>query len=202
MRSQFLKSARNDVRYWWISLINGLIALILGIGCIFTPDITLVALTYIFILAFTISGIIEIVFAISNRHILHDWGWSLAFGIIDVLFSILLFILPRTIITAALVYLVGFWIMFRSIWAIIESYELHQLRIRRWGWLLAFAIISLLFSIFFLLSPLVFKGAFVVALVSIALIVYGIFRIYLAFRLRSIHKEIEEEIKKDIEEYL
>lgn len=192
MKSLILESVKKRVNNWWVSLLIGILAIILAVLCIAVPDITLVAMTYVFIIAFFISGIIEIVFAVSNRDVLHGWGWSLSEGIIDIVFGILLLIIPQPVMTVLFTYLVGIWILFRSIGTIADSFELQQLEIKGWGWFLALAILGIIFSIFFILSPVIFKGAFIVAFVFIALLIYGIFKIVRAFKLRSIKKDIRE----------
>ena len=191
MENQFLDSVKNAVKYWWSSLLLGILAIILGIWAVATPDVTLVTLSYLFVWAFFIGGILEIVFAVSNKNMLSGWGWTLSSGIIDILFSILLMAMPLPVITTIFIYVIGFWIMFRSIWTIGESVELQKLGVPGWGWMLALGILSVLFSILFIMSP-IFSGAFIVVLVSIALIIYGIFRIYLSFKLKSIHKYIKK----------
>lgn len=191
MENSLFNSMKQTVKHWWVSLVNGLLAVILGIWCIATPDTTLVALTYLFIFAFLLSGVVEIVFSIANRNILADWGWSLACGIIDIIFGVLMLLLPLPIITVMLIYLIGFWILFRSVWMIGESIELKRMHVKGWGWFLAMAILSILFSFLFIISPVI-SGVLIVAFVSVAFLTYGIFRIYLALKLRSIHKEIKE----------
>lgn len=192
MEGRIIKAVKNEVKYWWVSLLVGILALILGVWSLITPDTTLVAMTWVFIIIFLISGIMEIVFAVSNHKILLGWGWLLAGGIIEILFSLLLMMLPTFFLAATLVYIVGFWMLFRSIWAIGESTELQMSGVKGWGWTLVGAILMLLFSFFFLLSPAIFKGIYVVALISVAFFIYGIFRIYLSFRFRSIYKDIKK----------
>jgi uncharacterized membrane protein HdeD (DUF308 family) len=192
MKDPLLQSVKEEVKYWWISLLIGLLTVILGIWSLTTPDTTLVALTYIFISVFLITGIIDIFFAVSNKNTLSDWQWRLAIGTMDILFAILLIALPTPIVTVGLIYFVGFWILFRSIWTVVESYDLQKKGVQGWNWLLVLGILSILFSFFFLFSPVIFQGAFIVALVGAALIVYGIFRIYIAFKMKSIQKDIKE----------
>ena len=191
MKNEFFDTVKKGVKYWWVGLLVGLLAVVLGIWCLFTPDATLVAMTWVFIVIFLLSGVSEIVFSVSNRH-MRGWGWSLAGGIIEILFGILLVVMPKVFIAAILVYLVGFWMLFRGIWGIGEAAELNTIGVRGWGWSLAGAILTILFAFFFLLSPALFKGIFVVALISVSLLTYGAYRIFLAFRLRSIHKDIKE----------
>jgi uncharacterized membrane protein HdeD (DUF308 family) len=192
MKDSLLQSVKEEVKYWWISLLVGILAVILGIWSLSTPDTTLVAISYVFICIFLVTGIIDIFFAVSNKDILPDWGWRLAIGVIDLLFGILLISLPTSIVIVGLIYFVGFWILFRSIWAVVEVYDFQKLGVQGWGWLLVLGILAILFSFLFLFSPTIFQGAFVVALVATALIIYGIFRIYIAFKMRSVHEDIAE----------
>lgn len=192
MKEGLIESAKRKIKYWWVSLLVGVLAIILGVWSLLTPDLTLVAMTYVFICIFFINGISEIAFAISNRNLLRGWGWTLAGGIIEILFAILLLALPKVFLATVLVLLVGFWLLFRSIWSIGGACELQVLGVKGWGWSLAGAILSLLIAFLFLLSPAFFKGIFVVALISVGFFIYGMLRIYMAFRLRSIHKEVKE----------
>jgi len=190
MNTRFFFSERP--KYWWLSLLVGIFAVIMGVWSIITPDVTLVALTVFFVATFFISGIIDIIYAISNRKILSSWGWPLAGGIIDIILGILLVSMPFPVITTMLVYLVGFWILFRSILSLGLSCELQQNGVKNWGWLLALSILGIIFSVCYMLSPVV-NGIFVVMLVSFAFITYGIFRIYYAFKLKSINDFINKD---------
>lgn len=192
MKDQFLQSVKQAVKHWWVSLLIGILAVILGIWSMVVPDVTLVALTYVFVCMFIISGLFEISFSIANRNILHGWGWTLAGGIIDLLFGFILLLLPPAAIAMILIYFVGFWIMFRGVWMIGESFELKRLQVKGWGWFLVLAILTLIFSFVFIVSPLI-SSVFIVAFVSVAFLFYGVFRIYLGVKLRSIHKMIEED---------
>lgn len=191
---QVVYSIGRKVKYWWVSLVVGILSLMLGMSCVLTPDKTLVALTYIFIFAFLIGGVIDIIFAVANRKLFPGWGWSLTSGILEILLGIALLFLPTPLITAILVYLVGFWILFRSIWMVGEACQMQMLRIRGWGWLLTIAIISIILSIVYLVSPL-FAGITVIVLAACALIGYGIFRIAFAFQLRADYKKMQEEFE-------
>lgn len=191
-----IKGVRNTVKYWWISLVIGLLAIILGVWSLVTPVDALYALTTVFIIAFFVSGLIEIIFAISNRHLMKGWGWTLSGGIIDILLGVMLVALPTPMVTVALIYFVGFWIMLRSIWAIGAASELQSLGVRGWGWMLALAILALIFSIIFIFSSPIFGGGFVVAFFAVSMLIYGVFRIYLAVQFKSIKNDIEDIKKK------
>ena len=86
--------------------------------------------------------------------------------------------------------------MFNSIMGICESSGLAKLSVEGWGWLLACNILSLICSFSFLITP-AFGGIFILFFIGIAFMLYGIFRMILAFKWRKFNKEIndsEEEI--------
>ncbi len=196
MKNDLFYSAKKAVKFWWVSILIGLLALALGIWFIFTPLTTLVALAIVFAAAFLVSGIFEIIFAISNKNVLKGWGWTLASGIIDLMFGLILIAMPIDVLTLLLAYFVGFWVMFQSIWAIGTSAELQRNSVKGWGWLMALAILGVIMSFIFIMSP-VFATGFIVALVSISFISYGCFRIYLGCKLKSLHNEMEK-YEKDL----
>ncbi|MGI6073928.1 MAG: HdeD family acid-resistance protein [Fermentimonas sp.] len=180
------------VKNWWISLVVGIMAIVMGILCFSAPGASLMGLTYVFILGFIVGGLLDIIFATSNSDRLYGWGWALAGGILELLLGLILLALPVASVTAILMYYIGFWILFRSIWSIGEAAQLNMLGIRGWGWALALSIISVIISFIYLMSPLYGKGMFVVGLVGIAVIFYGVFRIFLAIQLRKLGKLFKE----------
>ncbi len=191
MKNYFVTEIKEAVKNWWVSLLVGILAVIVGIWALMTPYASFAALIILFEAALITAGILEIVFAVSNRKILVGWGWSLTAGILEILLGIMLVATPMVEVGLILVYVVGFWILFRSIWSIGASFDLHQLGVRGWGWLLALSILMVLFSFLFMLSP-AFGGIFMVIFMGMALLVYGVFRICLAFSLKSLGKEIEK----------
>lgn len=197
MKKSILQEARRIVKNWWVSVLVGVLAIILGIWCAATPDSTLVALTMVFVVAFLVSGVFEIIFAVGNRGI-QGWGWGLAGGIIDLILGILLVSMPLPVITLVLIYFVGFWLLIRSIWGIGLAADLSRLRGSGWGWLLALAIFGVIFAFLFFLSPL-FGGGMIVWFAVLAFLFYGIFRIYLGIRLKSMNKNIEK-VAEDLED--
>ncbi|WP_108821309.1 HdeD family acid-resistance protein [Dysgonomonas sp. Marseille-P4361] len=190
MKNYFLSSVKKAVKYWWISPIIGVIAIILGVLCLANPLTTLSMLAALFVAGFLISGLFEGVFAISNREVLNGWGWTLASGIISILFGLILLGMPIETITV-LLFFVGFWAMFQSIWAIGSAIELQRSGIKGWGWVLAFGILGLIFSFILITNPL-FAAGFIIYLFAFILLTYGFVRIFYGFRLRSIHKELED----------
>lgn len=185
LKDSNLKVAKN----WWISVLIGILAIGLGIIFIVSPLSSMLTLALLFAYGFILSGILEIAFSISNRKTLNGWGWNLTSGLIDLFIGIMLLSIPGMTVML-MIYFVGFWIMFRSIWSIGSSIEMQKNGVKGWGWLLAAAILGVIFALIFIMSPAL-GGTFIVSLAAISFIIYGIFRIYLGFVLKSIKNKLE-----------
>ena len=177
-------------KYWWISLLVGILSIVAGIFCFSTPIDYLAIFSLFFVIILIIGGIFNIIEAITNRKWNDYWGWDLARGIIELLLGIWLYMLPTILITTTIVYVFGFWMLVHSITGICESCELAQIPIRGWGWLLACNILSLICSFLFLTTP-IYGGIFILFYIGISFILYGIFRIILAFKMRNFNKRVQ-----------
>ena len=186
------------VKNWWALLIIGIVSLVVGIWCMFTPISTFLALTMVFVVSFFFFGMMEVIFAISNKDSMRSWGWRFAMGIIDILFGVLL-ISNLGMTAEVLCFFVAFWLMFKAIGGIASSIELQKIPNSDWGWMLALSILLLLGS-FFLISNPVAAAAFVVYIVSFSFVVYGVLAIYLSFKMKNIKNdyiEIKNKLKSD-----
>lgn len=190
MENGLLSTVEKSAKYWWISLIIGILAIGLGICCLFTPMDTFQALSIVFIISFIVGGILEITFALSNTKIMNNWGWTLAMGIIDVIFGIILICNPD-LAPLFLAYLIAFWVLLRSIWGIGVSMDLQQIKNSQWGWLLALSILGVIISLILLFKPEI-TALFTAYIISFAFIFYGIFRIYYSIRLKDIGAQIKK----------
>jgi len=84
---------QHSVKNWWMSLILGILYIGVALCLMFAPLSSYVALSIIFSISMLVSGILEILFAISNKHV-SSWGWYLAGGIIDLIIGIYLVAYP------------------------------------------------------------------------------------------------------------
>lgn len=129
MVSSFFKSVSKAIKHWYLPLIVGIIFIALGILVLFTPMESYLALAFIFSISFLVSGISEIIFAISNRKQMEGWGWNLSIGILTVLLGIVLINNPAISIVT-LPFVVGFVVLFRSIMAISTSLDMRNYLIK------------------------------------------------------------------------
>lgn len=193
MEDHLLHSFKKAIKHWWASLLIGIIAIVLGIVCMFTPFATFTALSLLFVCSFFVGGIFEILFALNNRDSIKNWGWTLGVGIVDLIFAIIL-LMNMELAPLMLAYLIAFWIMLQSFWGIGMSFDLQSIKGSGWGWLLALSILGIITSILLLFQPAV-AGIFAAYIVAFGFLFYGIFRIYLALRLKSLHKYLPDDDK-------
>ncbi len=157
-------------------------------------------LSILFSLSFLFSGLSEIIFSISNRNEIDNWGWTLTFGIVTTLFGIFLLINPQ-ISFATLPFYIGVVVLFRSITGIGFALDLKKYGVLEWGNLMIFAVLGLLLSFILIWNP-VFAGLTVVVWTGLALISGGIYSIYLSLKLKKLNtksKEISQELKEKYE---
>ena len=195
MAHEFIKKVNSTVKHWYIPLIVGLLFIGLGLWTIFNPAESYLGLAILFIIAFIVGGLLEIIFAISNKDELDHWGWELANGILSFVIGIIMAMRPE-LSMATLPFYIGFVIMFRSIMAISSSMELKKYGVLDWGNLMAMGILGLIFSFILLWNPL-FAGLSIVVWTGMAFITIGGYAIYFSLKLKKLHK-FGKEVKEDI----
>lgn len=184
METQHLGSIRKTGKYWYLLAILGIVLILVGIWVFMTPLQSYITLSMLFAVTFLFTGIMETIYAISNRKSLDNWGWSLAGGIVDFLIGVMLIVNPQ-ISLLALPFYVGFGILFRSIMAIGWSIELKKHQVSSWASLLGIGILGLIFAFIMLWNP-IFAGMTIVFYTATAFIVIGVFQVYLSIRLRKL----------------
>ena len=186
MRKSIFKTFNDTIKHWYIPAIVGSIFIVVGIYTFASPATSYVALSILFSLSFLFSGISEIVFSLTNRNEMDNWGWVLAFGILTTVIGGLLLSNPA-VSMATLTFYVGFLILFRSISALSFSLDLKDYGIGDWGALMALGVIGLIFSIIMIWNP-AFAGMTIVIWTGLAFITTGIFSLYMAFKLKKLNE--------------
>ena len=175
------------VKNWWVSLLLGILYVIVAICLMFAPLSSYVALSIVFSISMLVSGILEIIFAFSNRKNLSSWGWYFVGGIIDLILGIYLIAYPL-LSMEVIPFIVAFWLMFSGFTVIGYSMDLKRYGTREWGWYLAFGILSIICSLAIIWQPS--AGALsLVYMLAFALLIIGFFRIMLSFELKGLHKK-------------
>ena len=174
------------VKHWYLPLIMGIVLMIMGLWVFGTPVASYIALSIIFAVTFFVTGILEIVHAVENRKEMEQWGWSLAGGVLDLILGILL-MAQVEVSMLVLAFVVGFGVLFRSIFAIGHAIESKKRQFKGWGYLLFLGILGLIFSFILIWNP-IFAGLTIVFYTGMAFVMVGLFQIILSLGLRSLKK--------------
>jgi uncharacterized membrane protein HdeD (DUF308 family) len=188
MAQTLFKTVKTAVKNWWVHLLVGILFIIMGIWVFSTPIASYITLSIFFSILMFISGLFELIFAISNAKNIDSWGWYLTAAIIDFIVGIILISYPGITITI-LPFFVAFWVMFKGFSAIGVAIEMRHYRVGSWGLMLLFGIIAIIFAIMIIDNPAI-GGFSIVYLTALAFFSIGIFRIALALKLRSLHKKL------------
>ena len=179
----------SSIKNWWWFVIKGLLLITAGIAIIARPVEGYAGLSILFSLVILGVGLTQIFFSIGNSDVLKGWGWTFASGIIDVIIGI--YLLSYPIITmATLPYFVGFWLMFRAFYLMGSSVDLKTMGVPGWGWVLAGGLLLVILAFAVLYYPA--AGAIsIVAYSASAFFVAGIFNIALAYKFKTIKKDVK-----------
>lgn len=175
-------------KYWWLPLLTGILCIGIGFWLLFSPATSLPTLAYVFVGCLIAAGIIDLAYAMAAYGPGSNWGWALAVGILEVILGVWLYSLPVNVLTVAFIYGVGLWILFVAINSICESAMLSHMSSSWIFWMILSLIAVICLAVIFLSGPIL-GGMAVWMYLAFSFMLYGCYRIALAFKLRHIsHK--------------
>ncbi|PZF74373.1 HdeD family acid-resistance protein [Taibaiella soli] len=171
-------------QYWWMFLLRGVIALLLGLLALFAPGVTFTSLI-IFLGAYLfIDGIFSVLSALGARKTLKDWPWYLLSGITGIVIGLITFYHPFATATAV-IYMIAFWSLIAGLVEITMAIRLARM-IKGEGWYILGGALTILFGILILTNPI--AGAITITMLfGIYAVMIGIMLISLSMRLRKRH---------------
>ena len=173
-------------RNWWAIALRGLAAVLFGLLTIFIPGVTLVTLVLLFGAYALVDGVFNVVAAFRSAS--HHWALLIE-GLIGILAGIVTFAWPA-MTAIALLYLIAFWAILTGIFEIAAGIRLRNVVANEWALILMGAL-SLLFGAFILFAP--GAGALAIVLwIGVYALIFGIFVLVLAFRLRGLREVAAE----------
>jgi len=188
--SNVLENIRYDVKNWWWFLIMGILFIATGVIIYARPVEGYVGLSVLFSIVMISSGISQIFFSTANSSVLKGWGWVFVSGLIDLALGTYLFIYP-VVTMATLPYFVGFWLVFRAFSIMGFSFDLKNVNVSGWGWILSGGLITLVCGGLVIYYP----AAGVVGIIAAsgsAFIVAGLLNIYVGFQLKSLKTNVDQ----------
>ena len=179
---------RNVIRRtWWIPLVQGIAALVLGLSLLTRPAPTLVALTIFLGAYWLVGGIFDAVGAISRRNsdphsLLALAGESILSAGVGLLLARPVLGLVLTSLTVVVLIASGAILsgIFSVVWAVRVRRVIHGE-----GWIILLGVLSILLGLMLLASPILSAVA-LVQVSAVLAIVGGLAGIVYAFWLRSL----------------
>jgi uncharacterized membrane protein HdeD (DUF308 family) len=170
-------SSEEKVFPWWVVLIEGIAAIIIGVLLLVNPRITITVLIQFLCIYWFIVGIIDIVRIFMDSSM---WGWKLFSGIIGILAGIAILQHPlwaTILVPGVLVWVFGFFGIVIGIIGLIQAFQGAG-----WGAGILGAL-SILFGILLLTNAL-FASLTLPFIVGILAIVGGLAALVMAFQMR------------------
>jgi uncharacterized membrane protein HdeD (DUF308 family)/predicted flap endonuclease-1-like 5' DNA nuclease len=185
MSNTSVGEAQGPIVPWWLVLIQGIAAVILGVLLLISPASTMIIMIQFLGIYWFIAGIMDIVRIFLDRR---AWGWKLFTGVIGILAGLAIIQYPlwaTMLVPTTLVWVFGFFGILIGIIGIIQAFQ-------GGGWGMGIlGVLSILFGLLLLSNSFAFALAtpFIFGILGI---VGGFLAIIAAFALRSDERRREE----------
>jgi uncharacterized membrane protein HdeD (DUF308 family) len=174
-------------RYWWLTLLRGILWILFGIAVIAQPGITLLSLTLALGLIFFADGVLNVVAAIRGRREEENWWVLLLAGAAGIFVGLLTFMNPG-LSELALIFYVAIWSVATGLLEIVAAIRLRK-EVRGEFWLILAGIVSVAFGVLVMAQPE--AGALALLwLIAVYAMAFGVILFVLAFRERGFMKRV------------
>ncbi len=176
-------------RRWWVVLIRGLAAILLGVSAVLMPGVTLMSVLFVFG-AFTVGdGLMAIIMGFSTHHNGRIWWEEVLLGLLAIIAGAVAALLPG-VTALVLVYIIAISAIIRGVFEIAAAIQLRKVIDDEWILVLA-GVVSLLFGSILLIRP--GEGAIaMVILIGAYMIAVGAMIVAFSLRLRHVHQRLQQ----------
>ena len=175
------------IKRWWLSLIVGILAIIIGIIILVNP----VASYSIFAIwlgaAIFVSGVFGIMQSSGSKNYFVRRGWLIAANVADIIIGLIL-LFNAIIAEVFMPTLLGFWLLYRGATMLVQGFDLRDYGIRDAGWVVFYASLIIALAVAILWLPMSFGIEAVILFIALAVIAYGVSTISLSYRLWEVHR--------------
>ncbi len=178
---------RSFSSYWWIILIRGILAILLGIVALVWTQAIALAIIFVFGAYAFVDGILAVVSGVNHRHVNPNWWLTLLEGLAGITAGIIAFTFPAFTLVVAL-YLIAAWAIITGILEIATAIRLREEVTNEWAMGLT-GLLSFVLGIILVLYPATGATA-VIYVLGIYALIFGALMIYLAFRVRSLLDQV------------
>jgi uncharacterized membrane protein HdeD (DUF308 family) len=173
-------------RFWWMTLLRGVISILFGVLIFTQPGMSLKALTLLFGAFVFVDGFTSVVSAFGGRKQNENWWILLLVGLCGIGVGILTFVSPD-ITAIVLLFYIAAWAIASGLMEIVAAVRLRK-EIKGEWWLAISGLLSLAFGVFLMARP----GVGVLAVlwtIGTFSIAFGIVLVVFSFRSRGFVSE-------------
>lgn len=170
---------------WRAIVLRGVAGILFGLFAVMAPIATATTIVLVFSIYLMADGFLAIASAIKAARRKNSWGLLVLEGVVDIIASLVLFLMPGLALVTFVI-IVAVWALFAGGLKLIAALRRGPVQAR--GWLALSAIISLLFGVVLLISPLA-GGIVLTWWLGIYGLVFGVALLILGFQVRSAQKK-------------
>ena len=172
-------------RYWWVLVVRGVLAILLGIFAFVYPLATVAALVLAFGAVAIADGIFAIVTAFAGRKLTSDWWVLLLQGLLGIAVGAMTLFNPAITGVALLIYIAA-WAIGLGVLQVIAAVKLRHEITGEW-WLALGGVIGVAFGVLLMVYPA--EGALAVLwLIGGFALAWGVALMIGGFDVRRLHK--------------
>src|SRR5829696_1427573 len=168
---------RGEALPWWLVLVEGIVAAVLGLILLVAPGASLVFLVWLLGIYLLIAGIFRIVGVFLDSS---SWGWKLVAGILCLIAGFAVLSNPlwsTTLASTWLIIFVGFLAMLQGAAGLVVAFQGGS-----WG-MGVLSVLGILFGLFLVINPLI-GVATLTFILAIFMLIGGVGAVLQAFRMR------------------
>jgi uncharacterized membrane protein HdeD (DUF308 family) len=173
-------------RYWWVLVVRGVLAILLGIFTFAWPLQTIAALVLAFGAVAMADGIFAVITAFAGRKLTDDWWVLLAQGLLGIGVGALTLLNPAITGVALLIYIAA-WAIGLGVLQVVAAVKLRHEITGEW-WLALGGVVAVAFGVLLMVSPA--QGALAVLwMIGGFALAWGVALMVGGFDVRRLHKQ-------------
>ena len=170
---------------WQAIVLRGVAGILFGLFAVMAPVAAATTIVLVFSIYLMADGFLAIASAVKAMRHKNSWGLLALECVVDIIASLVLFFMPGLALVT-FVLIIAIWALFAGGLKLITAMRRGPVEAR--GWLALSAIISLLFGVVLLISPLA-GGIVLTWWLGIYGLVFGVALLILGFQVRSSQKK-------------
>ena len=165
-------------QHWWVVLLRGVLAIVVGLMAWMWPGETLAILVLIWGAYALVDGIFEVIAGIRGK-----WGALVVLGLLGIAAGLVAFVMPG-VAAITLIWVFAFWAIVAGILQVSAAIRLRKEVQGEWMWILS-GVCTVLLGVLLLLYP--GAGALSITwLIGSLAVVWGVLLVMLSFKLKGL----------------